>query len=175
MNGWRGGATRFLSGRAVQRQSATSMTNDGSKRGVRMTGPQRVMIWLSGERGGCLRFCGFRPRFVEGPSYLPLTDPALLLFSSSLFSLFFLFSFFIYIHTPPSAISRCDSTSLTSTTTTAVSSKVRWWFRIRRHHRFLHAALIFFPWLSFRARGPPKGERDWPLLLTVANGGVNWA
>lgn len=44
MNGWRGGATRFLSGRAVQRQSATSMTNDGSKRGVRMTGPQRVMI-----------------------------------------------------------------------------------------------------------------------------------
>lgn len=99
MNGWRGGATRFLSGRAVQRQSATSMTNDGSKRGVRMTGPQRVMIWLSGERGGCLRFCGFRPRFVEGPSYLPLTDPALLLFSSSLFSLFFLFSFFyIYTH-----------------------------------------------------------------------------
>ena len=44
-NGWRGGANGgSLSGRAVQRQSATSMTNDGSKRGVRMTGPQRVMI-----------------------------------------------------------------------------------------------------------------------------------
>ena len=40
------------------------MTNDGSERGVRMTGPQKVMIWLSVERGGCLRFCGFRPRFL---------------------------------------------------------------------------------------------------------------
>lgn len=42
LEGWRKRGS--LSRRAVQRQSATSMTNDGSKRGVRMTGPQRVMI-----------------------------------------------------------------------------------------------------------------------------------
>jgi len=63
----RGGtlSARFLKtrSRAAQQQSATSMTNDGQKRGVRMTGPQKVMIWLGRctPYGGCLRFCGFRP------------------------------------------------------------------------------------------------------------------
>lgn len=58
-------SARFLKTRscAAQQQSATSMTNDCQKRGVRMTGPQKVMIWLDRctSYGGCLWFCGFRP------------------------------------------------------------------------------------------------------------------
>lgn len=145
----------------------TRCQNDGTAEGNDM-----IVRWTR-RMFAVLRFPPSIPGPVEGPSYLPLTDLALLLSSLSLF--FLLFFFFIYTHAaignftlwfdqfnfhhyqPPASVGR--------------------WFRIRRHHRFLYSfGLIFFPCLSFPARGPPrKGEDDWRLLLTVANGGVNWA
>lgn len=88
----------------------TRCQNDGTAEGNDM-----IVRWTR-RMFAVLRFPPSIPGPVEGPSYLPLTDLALLLSSLSL-SLFPSSFFFIYIHTPPSAISRCDSTSLTSTTT----------------------------------------------------------